>query len=274
MALVFGTFQWLPWLVYVLVTVLYEAAVLTRFSRAGWWRSLSVSVGANFATGIFGTAFSSGIFGYVIYSVGAKNRCEPNPLVHAVVSLTVGGVLSALIEAPLWKSLANRPAWKASLLTHLVGVPVALAILLFPDRPYEGLESQAHFRRQYARKDAVRGLNEALGQAEERGKPFLAPRDWIALLAVAKLDGADLRAAGFQPHFGRFDTGEAGREPAEWNPALVGKDLLKLERPVWLVRWGASRYPEGIVWEGGFKYVPNLRGWEENRRRDPSGEAR
>ena len=274
MALAFGTFQWGPWLAYVVVTVLYEAAVLARWSRAGWWKSLGVSVGANFVTGIFGTAFVSGIFGYTIYSVGAKSRYEPNPLVHAVVSLLVGGVFSALIEALFWKQLANRPAWKASLLTHLVGIPLALAILLLPERPYTGLESQASFRRHYVRKDATRALNEALGQAEEHGKPFLAPRDWNALLADAKLDGTDLRAAGFSPHFGRFDTGEAGREPAEWNPALVGKDLLKLERPVWLVRWGASTYPEGIVWEGGFKYVPNLRGWEENRRRDASGKAR
>ena len=274
MALVYGSFRWSYWLIYVAVTVLFEALVLGRWARIRFLPALAISVGANAATGLLGAGFS-GIFGYMAYGVGAKSYVEPNPLCHVIYCLVVGGIASALIEAILWTKAAERSAIKASLLVHLAGIPLALAILLVPNRPYAGLEGQANFRRHYVRKEIAMALTGSI----EAGyaKPFRAPKNWDELIQRIEPALSERRryssevvlVAGFQPHFARFDTGEARREPCEFNPSLAGKDLRILLKPHWLVRWRPNRSPEGIVMDrnGSAKYIPNLNGWLEEQKR-------
>ncbi|MGC4045286.1 MAG: hypothetical protein QM758_15955 [Armatimonas sp.] len=277
MALVYGTFRWNYWLIYVAVTVLFEALVLGWWAKSGFGRALGISVGANAVTGLLGAGFS-GIFGYMVYGVGASNYVEPNPLVHATFCLVVGGIISALIESIFWTKEASRPAVRATLLVHLAGVPLALMILLIPARPYGGLEGQANFRRHFVKAAIAGALEESIQSSES--KPFYAPKNWGELIkrvqpALSKRErtysNEVLQVTGFRSHFGRFDTREEYREPCEFNPALAGKDLRKLERSEWLVRWTGNGWSDGFTVEenGITRYVPNLNTWMQNRKRLP-----
>ena len=153
MSLALSVFSWPYWLAYVLATVVFEALAL------GWWlkcpmkQAVWISIGANLVTGILG-GFISGILGYGFLGV-VGSTVNPDPLGQIVVMLTAFGVGSAVVEASVWRSKlsANEelrpyaPVLARSLAVHLLGVPLALLILLMPERPYPGLEQQVGWHR-------------------------------------------------------------------------------------------------------------------------------
>lgn len=272
MGMVYGTFAWNYWLVYVAITVLFEAVVFGRWANMELSKALSTSLGANALTGLLGTVFS-GFFGYMFYNMGGRSYVEPNPLGHALFCLGVGATFSALIESIIWTKAAGGAALRTSLLVHLASIPLALLILLLPARPYEGLEGQARSQRGHVRNDVARAIDEEI--LPDGAEPFIAPTMWKELLQRIQpvlsrrynYSPQILEVSGYQPHFFRFDTGESFRHPAQFNAALTGRDLRKLEKPEWLVRWTTNGWSEGIVVNdnGICKYVGNLSAWIQNR---------
>ena len=260
MGLALSLFPYSVWLVYVAAMVLFEALWIGRATGVPFRRSLGVSLGANAITLVVGL-FVSGIFGYMLYGA-LGTTLNPNPFGEAVLLLTVGGAVSALVEAPFWNSYAGKTPWRSSLAAHALGVPIALAILLIPSRPYPGLEGQARWRRQQLclDSDVKRALQ---GELYETGR-VPKVRSFAELLEHLRPrlkdygKDRDLWAAAYAPHFERFDTGERKRGPqVEWNAVLAGKKLDDIEAPVWLIRFRYDNAPnagghvgEGFVVEG------------------------
>ena len=260
MGLALTIFDWRTWLIYVAATVLFEAWALGKLLQVPARKALGCSVGANLLTGLLG-ASCLGMFAY-----GSPwNRLNPNPFLHTLALFVVYGILSALIEVLLWGSatklpLSGRQIVLRSVGVHLLGVPLGLAILLAPARPYRGLEMQVHYNRQlvFQSLSVRRALDHYLsrhhclppaksyGEALEMLRPYL--EEWAAR-------EPDLWAAAYQPVYHRFDTGEARRGPMmEWNAQLAAQpDFLRHPPPAqWICRMtDESGYRTGFVWSGG-----------------------
>ena len=265
MSLALATFSWASWLVYVAVTVLYEAAAMGRWLGIPFQSALRYSLGANFVTAILG-GFFSGIISYSFLGIFGS-ELNPNPFWQTVFLFTLFGIVSALVEAIHWpkagsqKSVSVRPRnrYVVSLMVHLVGVPIGLAILLFPARPYEGLEMQVNAQRHFwLGRRIKRGLeqyiaqNQAVPPAHTYGEMLetLGP----ALGRYAK--DPNLWAAAYAANYHRFDTGEMHREPVgEWNVAASGRKLFShtdrthevKNSDIWLIRWRTVQGVKGFV---------------------------
>ncbi|MGC4045287.1 MAG: hypothetical protein QM758_15960 [Armatimonas sp.] len=141
------------------------------------------------------------------------------------------------------------------MLVHLVGIPLSLLILLLPSRPYTGLEVEVRHRRGLVRHAVVKALEKTVRNSKD--KPVPLPKNWDELLELVgpampepgKYSPEVLKVSGFEPCFSRLDTSEAFRATAEFNPALVGKDLRSIPKPNWLVRWQWFGYSRGVVIE-------------------------
>jgi hypothetical protein len=269
MSLALATFGWGMWLPYVVVTVAFEAVMLSRWLRVPMRRALKTSLGANFLTAIIG-GFFSGILAYIFYD-SFGSRLNPNPFFQNLLLFTLFGVGSACVEAILWdrvveKSLpaetsTNRPkarprsvlAWV--LLVHLLGVPVGLGVLLIPARPYPGLEGRVGGERRrldYAVQKALQGYI-------MRNHRVPSVQTYEELLELLKPDldryahDPDLWAAAYIPHYARFDTGERRREPLEWNRSIAGRKLSEdSEEILWLTRRTYYGYYQGLIVNGDY----------------------
>lgn len=265
MSLALATFAWTPWLVYVAVTVLYEAAAMGRWLGIPFRSALRCSLRANFVTAILG-GFFSGFVSYSFLGIFGSELC-PNPFGQTVFVFMLFGIGSALIEAVIWpragsrQSVSARPRnrYVGSLMVHLVGVPVGLAILLLPARPYVGLEMQANAQRHFwlgRRVQSLLGLyiaeHQAVPPAHNYGEMLEALRPTLGRYAK----DPNLWAAAYAANYHRFDTGEMRREPLiEWNAAASGRKLFSdTERThdvsdpdIWLIRWGNIHGVSGYV---------------------------
>ncbi|HTE19168.1 MAG TPA: hypothetical protein VK689_12400, partial [Armatimonadota bacterium] len=172
MSLALGTFGWDLWGSYVLAIVLFEALFLGRCLRVPLGKALIYSLGANLLTAVVGGSVS-GIFSYGFLGVFAT-RLNPNPFGQTLLLFTLFASLSAPVEA--WVSsgapstlggTSRRGRTLAlALAVHLLAVPLGLAILLLPVRPYGGLESQVAGERQSIQREVVRALNQYVADHE------------------------------------------------------------------------------------------------------------
>ena len=143
-----GLEQWDPgiWLTYVAVMIVYEAWAIGRWLRFGWWASLAISLGANALTGV--CCGLGGLAAPFLHTPFVGSIANPNPLLGSVALLAVFALPSALVETAVWATIAKRlfePLGKPSLLSrvllvHAIGVPLGLAVLILPARPYLGTE--------------------------------------------------------------------------------------------------------------------------------------
>lgn len=257
MSLALTIFEWRTWLVYVGATVLFEAWLFGKLFRVPWPKAFARSVGANLLTGLLG-ASCLGIFTY-----GSPwNRLNPNPFVQTVALFVGYGLLSALVEAAIWRGatklpLTNRQITLRSLTVHLLGVPLGLSILLLPARPYRGLEMQVAANREaYLRPLILRALNQRI--AEHGRLPAVKSYEEALEVLRPELGWAarepDLWAAAYLPRYQRFDTGEAKRGPRmEWNThlATVTDFLNHPPSPTWVCRIAyEDGFQNGLVWNG------------------------
>ena len=97
MSLALATFAWTPWLVYVAVTVLFEAAAMGRWMGIPFVHALRYSLGANFVTAVIG-GFFSGIISYMFLGMFGSTL-NPNPFGQTLVVFTLFGIGSACIES-------------------------------------------------------------------------------------------------------------------------------------------------------------------------------
>jgi hypothetical protein len=198
-----------------------------------------------------------------MFAYGApENRLNPNPLGHTLTVFLVYGLLSALVEANLWASasplvMSWRQVAQRSIAIHLLGVPLGLAILLAPARPYRGLEMQVRTNRQLGFHYSY--LAKALEKYVTRHGRLPPARSYAEMLEMVRPDlGAigkwpDLWASAYQPVYHRFDTGEARRGPmVEWNAALAAdqRPVERLPTTVWVIRKKDNDgYIGGLTWQ-------------------------
>ena len=252
MGLALATFAWTPWLCYVAVTVIFEAVALGRWLRVPTGRALLCSLGANLLTAILGgsvSGFVCAIFGFY------GGRLNPNPFGQSLLLFTVFGIVSALIEACCWmRATAFRrgAVFLPSLIVHLVGVPLGLAILLLPARPYGGLESQVYVTRVYYffQQDLTNALQSFID--EHGALPSAATYEALLIVLQPRFHrfrhDPDLWAAAYVPHYNRFDTTEMRREPMGWNARASGHRLSDHpEKTLWLIRSRRDGQCEGLV---------------------------
>lgn len=277
MSLALTTFAWEPWLAYVVVTIVFEAAALGKWLHIPFARALKYSLGANFLTAVLG-GFLSGFICALLGFYGG--RLNPNPFGQALLLFTLFGSLSALIEAYVWREALltargkeSRPEGAAPVRTmnvigrclavHLVGVPLGMAVLLVPSRPYPGLESQVYSARlDYLERDEVKKSLQDYINAHKSLPPVHSYGELLQLLKPNLghfANDPDLWAAAYLPEYHRFDVTERKRQRIEWNDRAAGVKVFDgTENTLWLLR---SRYhgqsplhslfSEGLVLEPG-----------------------
>jgi hypothetical protein len=263
MSLALATFAWGPWLGYVIATILYEAWAFGQILALPWKQALMRSLAANAVTAGVGGCVS-GVLAYPLLGIFGTTL-NPNPLAQTLLLFAAFGLVSAWIETGVWLELAapaglsSRRLFARSCLVHVTGVPLALAILLLPSRPYPGLEGQAYSQRFFwlGRQEVRRALEESIVQhqrvpaVESYGELLETLRPKLGRFAGER----DLWTAAYAPHYQRFDTGEARRgAPVEWNvrPAGFARILRgELPGPIWLTRVRANGWTEGLVLETG-----------------------
>ena len=258
MGLALATFPWTVWLVNVIVTVLFEAAWLGRALKVPFHIAIRTSLAANFASAIIG-GFLSGIVSYSFYGVFGT-RMNPNPFGQTLLVFILFGLGSALVETFFWTGPATKSAGvyrplrvlRQSVAAHLLVIPIGLAILLLPERPYVGLESQAAGERHgYLRSPFKKAVEDYI--AERRAFPPVRTYEQLLTLWKPQLGSRggdrDLWAAAYVPEFHRFDTGEMRKGPhVEWNPQASGKKILESSTGImWLTRVRASEWCSGLV---------------------------
>jgi hypothetical protein len=259
MALALGTFEWGPWCIYVAATILFEALLMGRFLKVPIRMALALSILANGLTAI-GGGVVSGILSYTFLGLFGS-RLNPNPLGQTLLLFTLFALVSAPVEASVWlgapfawaKKLTRRHVLRLSFGVHLLGVPLGLAILLAPPRPYHGLEIQVAAERQvWLQHELQRALSEYM--AEHRALPPDRTYEDVLRRLRPQLGpfagDRGLWAAAYRPDYHRFDVGEMRRVPIEWNASVSNEKLDSgPTRTVWLSRSSGDGYSEGLVIE-------------------------
>jgi hypothetical protein len=231
-------FQLSYWLVYVVVIVVFEAWWIGRKSGVSWATSLSVSALANLCTALM----CPQVFAPLFHQSFLGSQLNPNPFGNAVVLFVVFGFLSAILEFLIWHLVAKQMGLlRRSIVAHMLSVPVALAILLVPVQPYQGLQAFArHPRRWGLERWAQRTL--AVKIQEDGRVPTVRSVEDAITTVRSDEDPVDLWAAAYAPNFNRFSTGETRSKPYLWNSDLNSKKIGGDEHWVWLIRPPELKY--------------------------------
>jgi len=135
---------------------------------------------------------------------------------------------------------------------HLVGVPLGMAVLLLPARPYPGLEGQVYTTRVYDLEQLVikKALQDYLSE-HQAVPPVHSYRELLQLLkpGLGRFAGdPDLWAAAYLFYYHRLDTSEKQRHSIEWNSSAAGIKLSDMtESSLWLIRSDFYGFCEGLV---------------------------
>jgi hypothetical protein len=266
MLLALATFAWRYWLAYVLVTIIFEAIALGRWLRVPFAQAFKCSLEANLLTALIG-GFFSGLFCAALGFYGG--RLNPNPFGQTLMLFTLFGSLSAIIEASVWMGAIKKATGEESsaiihpgnviarsVLVHLVGVPLGMAVLLIPARPYPGLEGQVYTTRVYylEEREIKKALQDYIG--EHQAWPPVHSYGELLQMLKPKLDhfanDPDLWAAAYVPEYHRFDTTEKQRHRIEWNNRASGyKFSDDIASSFWLIRSQSHGFCEGLVLDSG-----------------------
>ncbi len=234
MGLALEAFDFKIWAVYVAATVLFEAWYIGKGLQLRWHKSLLLSFVAN-ALAAF--CCVSEFYAPFLHGSITGTRLNPDPLLDTILILTVMAFFSAAFEFFIWYAAARKEGGtqnevgKLSLKAHLWGVPLALAILLIPLHPYQGLNRRASYERRLLL--VTRGkviLGEDILQTHR--VPTLA--EFTEAVARANPEGRLLFYAG---DYERFDMGEHRRSPLRvyWNPEVAGKNLSDISQQQFLI---------------------------------------
>lgn len=256
------------WFAYVAAMVVLEAWLIGRWLKLGWPASLGVSLLANFFTGVFCGGMR--LCAPFLHMSFVGSQINPNPFMNAVVLLTGLALPSAYVESYLWRRASIGPGhWpviKRCLLVHALTVPLGLAILLIPERPYRGAELTT----QWHRRMHLRHVASALGAAVADRNAIPAESDPAKLIQdistyIDEVSPDELELALYEPRFSRFSMGETRMEPLEINRALLGRKIPAQadgSEPKWTwfirsrdvgigYRWGIAIYPS----DGGVEFT-------------------
>lgn len=251
MGLALEMFEFKTWFVYVAAMLIIEAWMIGRWIGVSWPSSFGVAISANAFTAFCCPAVLTPVLHYSMVGTQAN----PNPFWNAVALLTSFAFVSAFFESFFWVWSAHKRGkewvmWRV-LLAHLVGVPLALAILLIPPRPYVGLEAFANGARRGSRFDIGRDV--ALDLMDGNPIPRVENAEQLFRhYAGHPVFGRQLKPiqweAAYQARFTRFSTGESRLEPIEFNRELAGKKARDLPPETWLIRWKTeSGYRQAII---------------------------
>jgi len=255
------------WWAYVAAMVLGEAWLIGRGLGRSWTESLVISVVANLVSGLCGIAgCAAPFFHYPVIGV-------MNPFLNAIALMCLFAIPSALVEAIVWQyglryfgrlkdpsgevqpikdgRLAGRSLW-----VHFALVPVALAILLIPNRPYKGMEAWGVSR--FSLYKVERALN--VFTSEHGRVPSAATAEQL-ISQLKPFAEADLESAFVEPDFSRFSTGKVSMPEWEINPQLIGKKPEENSVDTWYLRLKntQSQYPRGIYMsESGYFKLARL----------------
>lgn len=249
------------WFAYVLAMILLEAWLIGRWLEMAWPESLARSLVANAFTGFM--CGGAGLVAPFLHMSFVGSKLDPNPLLNSVALLLIFAVPSGIFEAIVWglRTDSKKAYFGRCLLVHVLTVPVGLAILLIPPKPYLGLEAITEGARRIQCHDLIGVVGSYV--ADKGHLPnSMTPTAFIAELkpyiAKAKADMAktapyvgdleqDLELTLYEPRFDRFATGEDHEHPWEFNPAVAGKkiDESQPSKSVWLTRSPNGKF--GIV---------------------------
>ncbi|MBS1707047.1 MAG: hypothetical protein JST40_14375 [Armatimonadetes bacterium] len=216
----FGLERWVTsyWAIYVVLTVAVEAWLIGRRRNLPWVQRVVRAVGANALTMFFGAQLCS-VF---LHSSFAGPRLNPNPLLDSVVLLSIFAIPSALIEAPFWGSKQKGRDLLYIVAVHLLVVPVGLAIVLIPPRPYPGLEAISEGARRFE-------LTRLMERVEEYAHTHDALPDTRSMEALLDAIGEprSKMVCFYEPRYERFATKENfSKLTFRLNPDLAGYRLL------------------------------------------------
>lgn len=260
MGMALATFEWPLWLTYVAVTVILEAVLFGVWLRVTPMRALGLAIAANALTGLIG-GYLSGIPSYAFQGAFGSST-NPNPFGRILLLFALSALISAWLESKVWfagvRNLDRPPSpgglSAVSLAIHLLTLPVGLAILLSPDRPYPGLVGQTWY---YRKINFERPVAEALQSYLSAHTTLPRAADGEAFIrALAKepplRDLPDAWLVAYRPDQARFDTREMRRKPLEWN-AANRFHREKSESPVWVLRFRTEGdWARGlVVYPGG-----------------------
>lgn len=248
MGLALEMFPFGTWFVYVGATVFLEAWYIGRGLKQTWPVSLLCSLLFN---GLTALCVVSECYAPFLH----EGDLNPHPLLHIIILLVVFNVISGWIEAVLWSRAAmgenkNYVVYR-SVAGHLLGVPVALVILLFPSRPYKTLEMRTFYaRRNYLREHLSRGIENYVAERKKLKKPIekitsieqLVPYMDLSTDTYRGRPTADGWACLYNPQFSRFSLGENKQHPFlfEFHTEKWGKILTEEDEG----GWATVRNPE------------------------------
>jgi hypothetical protein len=259
MGLALEIFDFTVWWVYVGVIVVFEAWYIGRRLETSLFRSLVISISANLISAI---TCAGGCFAPFLHFAGPN----PNPLKDTFLVLLVYGLASTFIEAFVWYLGTQREdkfdgGWKLAgkvLLAHLIGIPISMAVLLVPERPYPGFEAQARQNRWYRLSDTLSDAYLHVGADTPEGvdSQFKSMDELQAAILASQEDKGYAKVALCQPEFDRFDTGTGCKQrfKLEFNqePANERTWLVKVHHPrdpdgTWYLDTYLSRRPRGDI---------------------------
>jgi hypothetical protein len=133
---------------------------------------------------------------------------------------------------------------------HLIGVPIALAILLLPAHPYTYTQELINQHRpEMLRMDLWEYVR------EHGALPSGTTWEEFArnLPGTYHAYDPDTWSLGYRAEYRRFDRGEMRRHPIDFNAGCSGITQADLgDRTVWIVRWPEGSGWHGIVFTGGW----------------------
>lgn len=241
-----GLEQWDPtvWMVYVVAMTAVEAWLMGRWLGLGIPESIVVSILANLMTGV-GCGLMGCMAPFLHYPL-VGSTADPNPLLSALALLALFAIPSALFEGIFWdrmyrKGRKNQPGGQGVLgrllLIHLALVPVGMAILLIPDRPYLGYEAFARGARQYELRLFADDLSVYTYEkhhlpAATTVESLLKEVPHFTLHQDRKRSNVFLHV----PVFGRFAAGNESTVPYRLNKAIAGMKVdpeADYDEPQW-----------------------------------------
>jgi hypothetical protein len=242
------------WLVYVIGTIVFEAWAIGRWAGKSWPAAVGISIVANLVT----AGCCANLCGVGLHSTFVGSRINPNPLANMLVMFTVFGVISGLVESVVWSIATRRNESKfavRSLLAHLVWVPLGMAIMLVPSRPYPMLEAYTVYARHFHVQTVARLISNEIYESSRIPDHHDTARLFQELIPADGSNTEDAWAVAYRPDFSRFSIGQTKGELFwEWNTAAtkLKVDSPKMPEQIWLLRpkKRESRYPFGLVWNG------------------------
>lgn len=243
------------WAAYVVAMVVLEAWLIGKCLRLAWWKSLLVSGAANSVTGWLCGA--GGMCAPFLHGSIIGDEVNPSPFLNSVALLAIFALPSALIESTIWLRLRPsgmsewRLLWRV-VWVHLATIPVGLAILLIPERPYLGMEATTSIRRKILLFEAGNALQNYIW-TNHKMPDGRTPEAMVASLQPYQTyPDKPILLAFHEPRLTRFATAWDLRYPLEINRSLLGRHIVESsneERLVWFLRprFDGSGYQWGLA---------------------------